>query len=167
MLTQPDLPIRADLDLTSLALQIARDPGRWLSAVRFDEQERWYTRLPVVDHHEVWLLTWLPGQRTEIHDHGGSAGAFAVARGVLTETTVHAPPDAVLLGSPVTLSRNEIRSGEVRGFGARHIHEVANESDVPAISVHVYAPALSTMSRYRIDDGALRLLASERAGTKW
>ncbi|HET8993826.1 MAG TPA: cysteine dioxygenase family protein [Rhodococcus sp. (in: high G+C Gram-positive bacteria)] len=167
MLTQPDLPIRADLDLTSLALQIARDPDRWLPVVRFDEQERWYTRLTVADDREVWLLTWLPGQRTEIHDHGGSAGAFAVAQGVLTETTVHAPVDAILPGSQVSVSRNEIRSGEVRGFGAHHIHGVTNESDTPAVSVHVYAPSLSTMSRYRVDDGTLRLLASERAGADW
>ncbi|KOS55969.1 cysteine dioxygenase, partial [Rhodococcus rhodochrous KG-21] len=31
----------------------------------------------------------------------------------------------------------------------------------------VYAPALTVMSRYRIDDVVLRLRASERAGANW
>ena len=73
MLSTSALPARADL--TSLALRIAHDPARWMPVVRFDEQQRWYTRLVVADDHEVWLLSWLPGQRTEIHDHGDSAGA--------------------------------------------------------------------------------------------
>ncbi|MDM7490658.1 hypothetical protein QT969_20440 [Rhodococcus sp. CSLK01-03] len=33
--------------------------------------------------------------------------------------------------------------------------------------VVVYAPAPTTMNRYRIDDGVLRLRASERAGANW
>src|SRR3712207_8332217 len=34
---------------------------------------------------QVWLLSWLPGQGTGLHDHGGSAGALAVVRGTLSE----------------------------------------------------------------------------------
>ncbi|WP_250638187.1 hypothetical protein [Rhodococcus sp. WB1] len=97
MLSTYALPTRADL--TFLALRIANDPGRWMPIVRFDEQQRWYTRLAVADNHEVWLLSWLPGQRTEIHDHGDSAGAFAVAQGVLTETTVCTPAVGVSMES--------------------------------------------------------------------
>ena len=42
------------------------------------------------EHHEAWLLTWLPGQGTDWHDHGGSAGAFVVVQGALVEgTAVH------------------------------------------------------------------------------
>jgi Cysteine dioxygenase type I len=31
----------------------------------------------------VWLICWDIGQDTLLHDHGGSVGAFAVARGSL------------------------------------------------------------------------------------
>jgi rhodanese-related sulfurtransferase len=37
--------------------------------------ERWYERS---DTHEVWAISRMPGQGTGFHDHGGSAGAFAV-----------------------------------------------------------------------------------------
>lgn len=165
MLSTYALPTRADL--TSLALRIANDPGRWMPIVRFDEQQRWYTRLAVADNHEVWLLSWLPGQRTEIHDHGDSAGAFAVAQGVLTETTVCTPAVGGLDGVEVALSCKRIRAGMARGFDADHVHEVTNDTNSPAVSIHVYAPALTTMNRYRIDDGVLRLRASEGAGADW
>ena len=39
---------------------------------------------------QVWLLSWLPDQGTPLHDHGTSAGAFAVVRGTLTERVVAA-----------------------------------------------------------------------------
>jgi hypothetical membrane protein len=38
--------------------------------------------------HEVWVISWLPGQATGFHDHGGSAGAFAVVWGTLMECRV-------------------------------------------------------------------------------
>src|SRR2546423_15641277 len=50
---------------------------------RFDPHERWYTRLVAADDHEAWLLTWHPGQGTDLHDPGGSAGAFPVLAGPL------------------------------------------------------------------------------------
>ena len=41
---------------------------------------------------QIWVLSWLPGQGTPLHDHGRSAGAFAVVRGVLTERVVATGP---------------------------------------------------------------------------
>ena len=46
----------------------------------------------MTDDYEAWLLTWLPGQSTGLHDHGGSAGAFTVLSGVVEESTL--PPAA-------------------------------------------------------------------------
>ena len=71
--------------------QLVQDPAArehdWLSPVRYDLNRGWYQRLTCDDDHEVWLLSWLPGQRTGFHDHGESAGAFTVARGALRERT--------------------------------------------------------------------------------
>src|SRR4051794_23214316 len=76
------------LDHLALAARYAAAPEQWPVAPRFNPVDRWYHRLAVADDHEVWLLTWLPGQGTELHDHGGSAGAFHVVGGTLTEDTV-------------------------------------------------------------------------------
>ena len=67
------------LELAQIVAAIAVRPSGWRDIVRFDASRRWYQRLELTDDHEVWLLSWLPGQSTGFHDHGGAAGAFAVA----------------------------------------------------------------------------------------
>ena len=62
-----------------------------------DPVDRYYVRLARQREFEAWLLTWLPGQGTDWHDHGGSAGAFMTLRGVLTER--HAEVGYGALGS--------------------------------------------------------------------
>src|SRR4051812_30423377 len=128
-------------DHLAIAVRYAAAPEQWPVAPRFNPVDRWYHRLAEATDHEVWLLTWLPGQGTEIHDHGGSAGAFHVMSGSLTE-------DTVIEGSPGHAPRivaRELGEGAGRRFGARHIHRITNRSGRPAVSVHVYGPALRTM----------------------
>ncbi|NJP65616.1 cysteine dioxygenase [Streptomyces spiramenti] len=130
--------------LAALARRFAADPGSWERVVRFTAPERFYTRLSVEADHEVWLLTWLPGQGTEIHDHGGSSGAFTVVRGELTEGTFL--PGAV---TPQRVEPRRLPVGGLRSFGPRYVHEVVNRGTEPAASIHAYAPALTAMSTYR------------------
>jgi predicted metal-dependent enzyme (double-stranded beta helix superfamily) len=140
--------------LAQLTLRIADDPGQWLSLVRYQAEPRWYLRLAQDDEHELWLLSWLPGQQTGFHDHGASAGAFAVARGCLSEQT--APG-----GRPDPRVRTVV-AGAVRSFGPDHTHDVANQSTQPAVSIHAYSPPLRSMRRYGVAaDGLLRLTAEE------
>ena len=56
--------------LRELVQDLAAREHEWLSLVRYDLNRRWYQRLTCDDDHEVWLLSWLPGQRTGFHDHG-------------------------------------------------------------------------------------------------
>ena len=81
----PVTVVDARLDHLAIATSFAAAPEQWPVAPRFNPVDRWYHRLHVADDHEVWLLTWLPGQGTDWHDHGGSAGAFHVFGGTLTE----------------------------------------------------------------------------------
>jgi len=161
------LRTRSTVDLGSIAHGIAADTAQWLPLVRFDENERWYTRFAATPYYEVWLLSWLPGQRTGIHAHGGSAGAFVVAQGTLRENTVDRPWSTALDGSRVIVSQAAFDTGQVRDFDSHHVHEIVNEGPVPAVSIHVYAPALDAMSRYRLDGNVLRLTVSERVGADW
>ncbi|SDZ45562.1 Cysteine dioxygenase type I [Micromonospora pattaloongensis] len=144
-------------DLLAIARRYAASPARWPVRPRFDPLDRWYARLAERPDHEAWLLTWLPGQGTELHDHGGSAGAFVVLAGTIVEETVRG---GALVGA-------ELATGAGRRFGAHHIHRVANRGTDPAISLHVYAPALRSMTRYRLDAGVLRVAEVARAGVAW
>ena len=118
-----------------------------------------HTRIAADEHSEAWLLTWLPGQGTDIHDHGGSEGAFVILRGTLSEWTP---------GGLRSRGRTRrLRGGEVRPFGAQHVHRVRNDAPEPAISLHVYAPRLETMTRYAHVAGCLVPLATDRAGADW
>ena len=146
-------------DLTAVARAYAATPEDWPFAPRFDPVDRWYSRLAIEPGYEVWVLTWLPGQQTDLHDHGSSAGAFAVVSGELTEATIG--------GTGVELREVVLASGEVRRFGPRHIHRIVNAGRSPAVSVHVYGPALRAMTRYQVREGQLRIAAVDRAGVQW
>ena len=118
--------------------------------VDFDPAERWHQRIYRDRRMDVWLISWLPTQGTELHDHGGSAGAFTVLTGRLHE--------AVVAGG--STRENERRSGETVGFGPRYVHDVRNMSEAPAVSVHAYSPPLKIMNYYDLADGGLEPIAS-------
>jgi predicted metal-dependent enzyme (double-stranded beta helix superfamily) len=133
----------------------AKRPELWRDLVRFEAAQRWYLRLSHDDTCEIWLLSWLPGQQTGFHDHGQSAGAFAVASGQLTERTT-----AARRAAPEWSVRT-LRTGSVRSFGPRYVHDVRNDSIEPAASIHAYSPPLTSMRRYDITDGGLLRVAVE------
>lgn len=153
--------------LRALVSGILAEREQWLPTVRYDLADRWYQRLDV--RHldagldvEAWLLSWMPGQGTGLHDHGGAAGAFAVVSGALREHSVkvgRAGPPRLL-----TVSR---RAGQLRAFGANHVHDVVNVGEVPAISIHLYSPAITTMTRYRWTRRGPVATSVERAGADW
>ncbi len=147
--------------LADIALGYAADPTAWPVRPCFDPQQRWYHRIVRAHDHEAWLLTWLPGQGTDLHDHGGSAGAFVVVQGELTEETVGGG------ALRARLVEERLPAGRHRAFGPRHVHRVRNAGQQPAISLHVYSPALSQMRRFEIERGVLRLAQLELAGRDW
>src|SRR3569623_1686738 len=134
--------LRTRVDHLESARHYARNAQLWAVQPEFNAANRWYACLADDADAQVWLLTWLPGQGTDLHDHGGSAGAFHVHSGTLTEDTVSA-------GEVPRITARELGDGAGRRFGSRHIHRITNRSTRPAVSVHVYGPALTTMTRYR------------------
>jgi len=150
--------------LGQIAGAVAAQPHRWSEVLRFDPGRRWYRRLELADDHEVWLLTWLPGQSTGFHDHGRAAGAFAVARGQLSERTVEAEP---LAGARPRVRHRTVRAGGIRSFGTQHVHDVTNVSGEPAVSVHAYSPPLTAMRRYDLTQAGLVPAATQSAEQGW
>jgi predicted metal-dependent enzyme (double-stranded beta helix superfamily) len=156
----PTLTAATPAALGRLATSLASAADLWRPLLHVDPVNRWYTRLARTPDWEAWLLTWAPGQRTGIHDHGASAGAFTVLEGGVAELTPR--------GRAGGLARRELGAGAVRPFGPDHVHEVVGTGDRPAASLHVYAPHLARMNRYELDAaGALRLVRSEVAGRDW
>ncbi|HYB18693.1 MAG TPA: cysteine dioxygenase family protein [Streptosporangiaceae bacterium] len=136
--------------LTDVVQALAASPADWLARVRLNPDGRWYERIHLDDTHEVWVISWLPGQATGFHDHGGSAGAFAVVWGTLTERRVSG---GALTGQILV---KPVGAGGSRAFGPRYIHDVRNAAaSVVAVSVHAYSPPLPRMTRYELTPAGL------------
>jgi Cysteine dioxygenase type I len=123
------------------------------------EAERWFTRIHGDEELDVWLISWVPGRATELHDHGGSLGALTVLSGSLNEFRWD--------GSG--LRRRRLDAGDQAGFPLGWVHDVvwapravSGPVSVPAsttthpveptLSVHAYSPPLTAMSYYEVTD---------------
>ena len=150
--------------LTRLAAQFAATPALWREHLRWSETERWHAKLRDTPLYDVWLLSWTPGQATELHDHGGSAGAFQVLTGSLRETVAEGSPTSVRLGE------RTVAAGQGVTFGPAHVHDVAHAGTGPAASLHVYSPPLRSMAYYDATGGGLRqfrTLSTTRPEPTW
>jgi mannose-6-phosphate isomerase-like protein (cupin superfamily) len=127
-----------------------------LQQVDLTVTERSWQRVGQADGADLWLITWPPGASTGWHDHGAASGAFVVLHGSLTEYVWTGVATATTL-APHT----------VREFGGRHIHDVVNTGDVPAVSLHAYAPSLAAMTRYEVVRGRLQVTGVEQRGELW
>lgn len=139
-----------------VALAHAAQRDGWRHLLRYDPEERFAVLIDRTADQEVWLMSWLPGQGTDLHDHGDTSGAFTVVSGRLAE--VVARRDAVRGPGAAGLDVNELRVGQSRVFGPGYVHQVHNPGPDPAISIHVYRFGARTMRSYELDParGAVR-----------
>ncbi|HEY7595180.1 MAG TPA: cysteine dioxygenase family protein [Actinophytocola sp.] len=112
-----------------IAHEYARDRDRWGHLLRYDPDQRYTVLVQRTPDQEVWLMSWLPGQSTDLHDHGHASGAFTIVSGELTEYVVN---------RGVT---HRVGVGQSRVFGPGYEHEVRNAGPDPAVSIHVYRAA--------------------------
>src|SRR6202046_312260 len=138
---------RTPEDLAHIVSQFVLSDG-WIDRGRLRTEQRWYERLYLGPDYDIWVISWLPGQSTGFHDHGGSSGALVVATGILEE---HRAGERARVMHP----------GKPRAFGPDYTHDVRNVSLAPAISIHAYSPPLSDMNEYELDGG--QLVPRERA----
>ena len=121
---------------------------RLLPAGGLPTGERWFTRLHTDDELDVWLISWVPGHTTELHDHGGSLGALTVLTGALNEYR----------WSGDSLHRRRLEAGDQAAFPLGWVHDVtgapalAGPAAPQTLSVHAYSPPLSVMSYYEVTD---------------
>jgi quercetin dioxygenase-like cupin family protein len=114
--------------------------------------ERWYTRLHSDDDLDVWLISWVPGHSTELHDHAGSLGALTVLSGALREYRW----DRGLLRS------RRLDAGDQAAFPLGWVHDISADDPGETLSVHAYSPPLTAMSYYEVtEQQRLRRVRSE------
>lgn len=139
--------------------------SHWRTRLCFDELEsiglyprdaqRSYVRLPSRAGCEVWLIVWPPGSRAPLHDHGTASALAAVLCGELHES--------LQIGQDPFIQRTwRVGTALEIAHGARH--EVWNQGEHTAYSLHIYTPRLASMTFYeRTEAGGLQVLRSERA----
>ncbi|WP_082958743.1 cysteine dioxygenase family protein [Mycobacterium sp. E3198] len=116
------------------------------------ESRRWFTRIHGDEELDVWLISWVPGHATELHDHGGSLGALTVVSGSLSE----------FRWDGKGLRRRRLDAGDQAGFPLGWVHDVVwaprpvsqptTTAVQPTLSVHAYSPPLTAMSYYQVTD---------------
>jgi hypothetical protein len=129
-----------------------------LPAAGVPADERWFTRIRGDDELDIWLISWVPGHATELHDHGGSLGALTVLSGSLSEYRWDGRQ----------LRRRRLDAGDQAGFPLGWVHDVvwaprpvaepvsgsaaAAAPVQPTLSVHAYSPPLTAMSYYEVTE---------------
>ena len=137
----PDL-----LTTTDLAAEAVLD-GRYdrlLPASGLPDDGRWFTRLHGDDQLDIWLISWVPGHATELHDHGDSLGALTVLSGSLDE----------FHWDGKQLNQRRLEEGDQAAFARGWVHDVVwaptSATTAPTLSVHAYSPPLAEMSYYDV-----------------
>jgi predicted metal-dependent enzyme (double-stranded beta helix superfamily) len=138
---------RPRLDPREVANRLA-SAVHWPGAL--ETQSRTWRLMARTPGFDAWLIAWPKGGRVELHDHGAATGAVSVISGALVEAVPWRDDTGRL-----TLVRHELQAGATLGFGAGHVHDVTNESDQPALSLHVYSPALTSMTFYELTENEL------------
>ncbi|MGB8502831.1 cysteine dioxygenase [Mycobacterium sp.] len=120
---------------------------------------RWFTRLHADDELDVWLISWVPDEATELHDHSGSLGALTLLSGALHESR----------WAGDELRRRHLTAGDQAAFPLGWVHDVTwapSEASTPTLSVHAYSPPLTAMSYYEITErNTLRRVRTELTDT--
>jgi Cysteine dioxygenase type I len=110
--------------------------------------ERWFARLHSDDELDVWLISWVPGEATELHDHSGSLGALTLLSGALHETR----------WAGDQLRHRWLTAGDQAAFPLGWVHDVTWAPtdpvalSTPTLSVHAYSPPLTAMSYYEVTE---------------
>jgi len=118
---------------------------------------RAYNRALVVrrDRFELLVMTWLPGQASEPHDHSGSVCALQALQGEAVEGEYTVADDGFAdLEYETRVPAGRISAGQDAG-----VHTVRNPSATePLVTVHVYAPPLGDVRRPAATPRAVRAI---------
>lgn len=85
------------------------------------------------DQLEMLVVCWMPGQHTAVHGHGPTDGVVVMQEGCMQNTTF------LPNGKQIT---QVFEAGDIIHTPVGTQHRMANTSDAPAMTLHIYAPPL-------------------------
>lgn len=129
-------------DLEHLVGRVSERSDLWRPLIRVDRDRRRYELLYEDDRVDIWVLSWMPGQRTGFHDHDLSGVALVCVQGELDEGSL-----AVGTGA----EQMRMTPGVSRSGAGGYIHAVSHHAGEPAVSIHAYSPPLVRVGQYRRD----------------
>ena len=129
-------------ELERLVRRLAERPDLWRPLVVVDRNQRRYELLYEDDRVDIWVLSWMPGQRTGFHDHDRSGVGLVCVQGELDEGCLAIGADADTV---------RMTPGVSRGGPGGYIHAVSHHAGEPAVSIHAYSPPLVRVGQYRRD----------------
>jgi predicted metal-dependent enzyme (double-stranded beta helix superfamily) len=147
---QPRVDNRIDLvrlDLTKVLRDLVRDHGdSFVRQARFVPGDEYHRELVhTAPGLEVWLLSWLPGQITPIHDHGGVVTVTTVLSGTVFEERFERASDFEVRSTPAWTS---VRlPGDIDPIDPVAIHRVRPVGS--AVTLHLYAPSCADGQVYQ------------------
>lgn len=147
-------PALSQSAMATLVADLAADPRCWPPIVRDRSDRSWWYLLHEERDVDVWLLSRLRDQVTDLHDHGDSREHFRVVAGQLTE---------VRASRAGALTRTLLSAGQSRSVPVRAVHEVFNDHAEPAISLHAYSPPLARGTFYEREAGRLHVTGHQWA----
>lgn len=152
MSARPDISTFLSLaQLVDLTATVAAEVLAGEREVHADADKWWHVRLHCDHQVDVCLISSTTDQGTQLHDHGGSSGAFTVVSGELAE--------AVWSTGSGQLAETSRQAGDAVVFGEHYVHDVRNTGSQTAVSVHAYSPPLSLMNYCDVEDHGLVRLA--------
>jgi len=158
IIERPTGPTLSPGELLGLARRYALGASDWAARSGAPADRRSYGLLELTDDFEVWAIRWPTEGMLELHDHGGSAGAFFVVEGDLHESFVN---------PHCGISRRRIPTSSGAAFRPEYLHDVTNLGPV-ALSVHAYSPPMPAMTFYRVTaSGPVALRTEHRSDPSW
>jgi hypothetical protein len=144
--------------LAQAVRRVAVTPRLWRAAIRFETEGPYAVRVPGPKGVDVWLRTWLPGQRTGLVDLGSCATAFAVVQGSLDDVRA----DEVL-GTWIT----HLPFQSVRIIEPGVVHDLRGGPEGHTVSIHAYSPRLRSITEHSWDDGRLSRRRTVTVAAPW
>ncbi len=93
---------------------------------------------------ELLLVGWMPGQKSEIHDHGASECIMACLRGCLLENRYQKTQ-----GKLIKLQTSKLLENNVAHINNDvGLHEIINIHNGISISLHLYSPEITDFQCY-------------------
>lgn len=139
-----------DLDLSSMILELD-DSFVQLLLKKIDFSDEKYTRTCIYNNGtiEAVILAWMPGQQTVIHNHAGHSCYWKMLSGTVTEHTfeLNRKKQNLDFQGSTTFKKGETGYDKNEDF----YHQIINESDEVALSLHIYKNPLEYCQMYDVE----------------